>query len=314
MNALADSTSGLRKFTKALWGVIRAKKALTAADVAGGIMAGTRKPGAIAAAADPVGQRLKGFWGQYKNHLIIGFAAAAIAATVYITGALDKKLKTHQTRVRKEGGFALQMEMRKNEAIIARYGTNPPAAFRNMVADASRFIVEQAVDGMDKLANQMAKMAEHSKALKDNFTIASGMLGAELDKLKDVSKAKTQVIDVRQMRSLMSRLSKGRFQDEGDELTRRGMLAVGKSILGDLRRMRDVGLSPRQHKALAEKISAFGIGAEDISTFHRGIISPRMMKKLRKQLIDPALAAGSVVQARRTEVLERGWHPSGARD
>jgi TP901 family phage tail tape measure protein len=301
-----DWVSKLTKSIKAMNAVSAMETGVSMAGAGGEFLSG-RKMAARGRAAQmgkslSKSQMLMQGLGGFKGHLIIGVMVLAAYALFKQTEQISARWKQFNAllvhgvkNMKSMRDFALDwlkgFDRIFNLGLHKGFGL---ALLQNAIGATNKHLSE-----IEAVAN---KMVEASKKLKDNFTISSGMLEKALDKLKDVTKAKTQVIDVRQMRSIMGRLSKGRFQDEGDEMMRRSMLSIGKSILGDLRRMRDVGLSPREHKALSEKIAHFGVGAEDISTFHRGVVGPKMLERLRKQLIDPALAAGSVVQAKRTQM------------
>ncbi|MBU2527499.1 MAG: phage tail tape measure protein [Bacteroidetes bacterium] len=242
------------------------------------------------------GKAMEGF----KGHLIIGVIVLAVTALIMHTEKLIGYWRTFDNLLKQtllRGGSALKGwtdVFRKYEILGGEKMAKGLEASSKFMQDAAR-----------AQAAAMAKSEESSKRLRDNFTIGAGALQKALDNLKDVTKAKTQVIDVRQMNSIMANLQKAKFATPGDEATRAGTMAMGKSITADLRKMTTTGLSPTEYKRMVEKISAFTIGAEDISTFHSGTISGTAMKNLYKQLVDPAIAGGSMLQARRTDTLRR---------
>jgi len=274
-------------------------------------------PALAAGAAPSRFAPIKEALGGFKAHLILG---SILAVLLLISKSVEK---AREVRAARKENVLLDMrimfrggrELSEDELVKRLAGVQQAGTARNILGKweydknakevRELFEMERIAYITELMSKDMNDMAIASGALKDNFTIASGMLQSSLEQLKDVSKAKTQIIDVKQMNSIIARLEASKFATPGDEMTRRGTVAMGKSITEDLRKLTTTGLSPTEYKAMAQKVSAFAIGAEDISVFHRGTISPAMMKALQKQLVDPTLAGGSMLQARRTDILNQ---------
>ncbi|MBU2567135.1 phage tail tape measure protein [Patescibacteria group bacterium] len=270
--------------------------------------------GAAAGAAGTAtrAQKFEALFGGFKGHLVIGTILSATIGAIKIAEWSKKtdELNLDTMKMRIAGGLgrsdaSKQLSRMNAEAMFLGTG----AMFKSpkeMEQWLDKAFVDNAKNFAESMDRTMSIAVENSLKLKDNFTIASGKLQGVLDDLKNVAKADTQVIDVRMMNTIASRLQAAKFASAGDEMTRRSAVAMSQSIKQDLRKFTAGHLTPTEYKGMVDKIVAFRTYAEDIKTFHSGTISPAMMKTLGKQLVDPAIAGGSLLQARRTDILRGG--------